>query len=170
MQIPSRANVVPAPSTTVLRRAAETRPTGKATATAMTSAQVASWRLGLIRRLTFVTTGSWLRMERPRSPRSSRAIQERYWRGSGWSSPSSRRRLVFTEASTDSAIMASTGSPGVRWMSAKTPAVTRKSTGTVASTRRRTRPVMESERRRRRGRSGDRPALGHHPGSGRLAA
>src|SRR5262245_22842120 len=35
--------------------------------------------------------------------------------------------------------MASMGSPGVRWISAKTPALTRRRTGTVARRRRRTR-------------------------------
>src|SRR6266568_322201 len=42
--------------------------------------------------------------------------------------------------------MASTGSPGTRWMSRKTPSVTRNNTGTVATRRRRTRPPIRSAR------------------------
>src|SRR6185295_7379293 len=49
----------------------------------------------------------------------------------------SLRSCRLTPSSTDSAIMASIGSPGVRWMSAKTPAVTSRSTGIVATSRRR---------------------------------
>src|SRR5687767_1264614 len=53
--------------------------------------------------------------------------------------------VSFTVASTDSAIMASIGSPGVRCRSVKTPAVTSSSTGTVAaSRRRRSRPISGS--------------------------
>src|SRR5258705_117076 len=139
MQIPNSANVAPARSTAVLRRIADTIPTGKATTSEIVIAKNASSRLGRSRRLTFSMTGSPLRIERPRSPCSSRPIQAAYWRCRGWSSPSSRRRFSFTVASTDSAIMTSIGSPGVRWSRRNTPAVTRNRTGTVAPSRRRTR-------------------------------
>src|SRR5436309_3115710 len=138
-QIPTSANVAPARSIAVLRRIADTMPTGKATTSEIVIAYTASSRLGRSRRLTFSMTGSPLRIERPRSPCSSRPIQAAYCRYRGRSSPSSRRRFSFTVASTDSAIMTSIGSPGVRWSSRNTPAVTRTSTGTVAPSRRRTR-------------------------------
>ena len=139
MQMPNSANVVPSRSTEVLRRTAEAMPTGTAMSSETAMARPASCRLGRMRRPTFSTTGSPLRIEWPRSPRSSRPIHARYCTASGRSSPSSARRLALAVASADSAIIASTGSPGVRCNSAKTPAVTRSRTGTVAARRRRTR-------------------------------
>jgi len=138
MQMPKSANVVPTRSTGRLRRTAETMPTGKAMASEIVMARAASCRLGRMRRPTFSITGSPLRMERPRSPRSTRPIHAAYCTGIGRSSPSSLRRFSLTEASTDSAIMASIGSPGVRWSSVNTPAVTSSRTGMVASRRRAT--------------------------------
>ena len=58
MQIPKRAKVVPARSHPPLRRAAEMRATGKATASETAMASSASCRLGRMRRLTFSMTGS----------------------------------------------------------------------------------------------------------------
>ena len=53
----------------------------------------------------------------------------------------------MTLSSTDSAIITSMGSPGVRWISVKTPAVTSTSTGIVARRRRRMRrPTAEAGR------------------------
>src|SRR6185369_13354069 len=137
MQMPKSANEVPKRSSVELRRAAERMPIGVATSREIAIARPASWRLGLSRRATFSITGSWLRMERPRSPRSRRPIHVAYWRWSGRSRPRVWRSSRLTLSSTDSAIMASIGSPGVRWMSAKTPAVTSSSTGIVATSRRR---------------------------------
>jgi len=139
MQMPNSANVAPARSIAVLRRIAETIPTGKATSSEIVIAKNASSRLGRKRRLTFSMTGSPFLIERPRSPRSRRPIQATYCTWIGRSSPSSRRSVSFTVASTDSAIMTSIGSPGVRWSNRNTPAVTRNRTGTVALNRRRTR-------------------------------
>src|SRR5882724_8548081 len=88
----------------------------------------------------------------------------------GRSSPSSRRRVSFTVASTDSAIMTSIGSPGVRWSSRNTPAVTRRSTGTVALSRRRTRRPI-TRWRSGAARSGQPHVLEpHHPVGNRLVA
>src|SRR5262245_45661610 len=138
MQMPNSANVVDTRSAAVLRRTAETMPSGNATRTDTVIASRASCRLGRRRRLSFSITGSPLRIERPRSPRTTRAIQRAYWTWMGWSSPSSRRRCAFTAGSADSAIIVSMGSPGVRCSSAKTPSVTSRSTGTVAASRCRT--------------------------------
>ena len=80
MQMPKSANVVPTRSTVELRRAAERMPIGVATSSEIAIASPASWRLGLIRRLTFSITGSRLRIERPRSPWSRRPIHVAYWR------------------------------------------------------------------------------------------
>ncbi len=75
-----------------------------------------------MRRPTFSMTGSPLRMERPRSPCSRRPIHAAYWTVERpVEAQLARAALAFTVASTDSAIMASIGSPGVRWRSAKTP-------------------------------------------------
>ena len=78
MQIPNSANVAPARSIAVLRRIAETIPTGNAIVSEMAIAKAASSRLGRSRRRTFSTTGSPLRIVRPRSPRSRRPIQAAY--------------------------------------------------------------------------------------------
>ena len=78
MQIPSRANAVPAPSAAVFRRAADSMPSGKATRSAISIARNASSRLGRRRRATSSTTGCPFRIERPRSPRRSRPIHLRY--------------------------------------------------------------------------------------------
>jgi hypothetical protein len=77
-QMPNTANVAPARSIGVLRRTAQTIPTGKAITSEIVIANAASSRLGRRRRLTLSTTGSPLRIERPRSPRSSRPIQAAY--------------------------------------------------------------------------------------------
>jgi len=138
MQMPNSENRLPAPSRGELRRAAERIPMGNATTSEIPMARAASWRLGRMRRPTFSMTGSRLRMDRPKSPWRMRPIQWAYCRASGRSRPSSRRRVSLTPASTDSAIMTSMGSPGVRWISMNTPAETRKSTGMVAAIRCRT--------------------------------
>jgi len=80
MQMPKRANEVPRRSTAELRRAAERIPMGVATRSEIAIARPASCRLGLMRRATFSITGSWLRIERPRSPCSRRPIQDAYCR------------------------------------------------------------------------------------------
>src|SRR5437899_8327801 len=139
MQMPSSAQPEETRSTVVLRRYADTIPTGTAISSESAMAMAASCRLGRMRRLTFSTTGSPLRIERPRSPRNNLPIQAAYCTAMGRSRPRSRRSVSFAVASTDSAIIASIGSPGVRWRSAKTPAVTSRRTGTVAPSRRRSR-------------------------------
>ena len=48
-----------------------------------------------MRRLTFSMTGSPLRIERPRSPRSRRPIHAAYCTGIGWSRPSSRAQRLL---------------------------------------------------------------------------
>ena len=78
MQIPNSANVAPARSIAVLRRIADTMPTGKATTSEIVIAKNVSSRLGRSRRPTFSMTGSPLRIERPRSPRSRRPIHAAY--------------------------------------------------------------------------------------------
>ena len=102
MQMPKSAKVVPTRSTAVFRRNAHTRPIGKATRSEMAIASSASWRLGRSRRPTFSSTGSPFRIERPRSPRSTRPIHVAYWRGMARSRPSSARRAAFAMASCDS--------------------------------------------------------------------
>src|SRR5206468_2155689 len=169
-QIPTSANVATARSIAVLRRIADTMPTGKATTSEIVIAYTASSRLGRSRRLTFSMTGSPLRIERPRSPCSSRPIQAAYCRYRGRSSPSSRRRFSFTVTSTDSAIMTSIGSPGVRWSSRNTPAVTRSRTGTVEPSRRRTRRPITRASRRQRSLLQPHVLEPHHPVGDRLVA
>src|SRR5262249_8778623 len=109
-------------------------------------------------------------IERPRSPWSSRPIHAAYCRWRGRSSPSSRRRFSFTVASTDSAIITSIGSPGVRWSSRKTPAVTRTRTGTVAPSRRRTRRPISRGSSAGAGSGQPHVLESHHPVGDRLLA
>src|SRR6185503_357063 len=166
MQMPNSEKRLPAPSRGELRRAAERMPMGNATTSEIAMARAASWRLGRMRRPTFSITGSRLRMDWPRSPWRIRPIQCAYCSASGRSRPRSRRSVSFTPASTDSAIIASIGSPGVRWISMNTPAETRNSTGMVATIRCRISCHME------RGRVLLEPHLAepHHPVRHRIVA
>src|SRR5262249_46843750 len=76
----------------------------------------------------------------------------------------------FTPASTDSAIITSIGSPGVRWSRRNTPAVTRSRTGIVALSRCRTRRPISRLASVDAGSGQPHVLEAHHPVGDRLVA
>src|SRR2546426_124484 len=75
-------------------------------------------------------------MESPKSPRTTRPRNFRYWTTRGRSSPSSARSRATSVVEANSPSMIVTGSPGVRWSIKKVARVTPRSVGTSRSSRR----------------------------------
>ncbi|MNT48208.1 hypothetical protein D3C72_1849770 [compost metagenome] len=80
-------------------------------------------------------TGTWVKMEVPRSPVASRPSHSKNCRHSGWSSPSTPRSLAMSSTVARSPAISAAGSPGDKWISRKTTTATTAITGSVAARR-----------------------------------
>src|SRR5574337_437027 len=93
-----------------------------------------------------LTTRSWVRRERPKSPTAARRRNRRNWTGQGESSPSRARTWAISAAVARSPIMTSTGSPGIRRIATKTIRTAATRTGPVSRNRRRMRATIARPR------------------------
>ena len=101
-------------SQAVLRRSAANTPAGSASARATRSERHASSRVIGSFIATVRATGSRVRIDSPRSPRSASPTQRRYWTGIGSLSPYFSR--ISSSPASSASVPASTraGSPGIR--------------------------------------------------------
>ena len=97
-----------------LGRTAEMTPSGAAMASATTSEATVSWSVTGIRCASIVVTGSPLRYETPRSPRTTRPSHSAYCTGIGRSSPMIVRARASCSGVTSAPSSAIVGSPGIR--------------------------------------------------------
>ena len=135
---PASASAVAPESIAVPRHTAAAMPSGSATSSATNIAAPASSAVAGMREATCETTGSPVRSDVPRSPRTAPDRNPTYCSSSGRSSPSRRRSSSTSACGAVSPSIACAGSPGMRWIREKTRVATPNSTGTV-STRRRAR-------------------------------
>ena len=83
----------------------------------------------------WLATGVPVRRDVPRSARARPPRKATYWAGSGRSRPSCRLSCATSASEATSPRMARAGSPGMRWISAKTSVATPRSTGIVSRSR-----------------------------------
>src|SRR6266436_7617153 len=120
MEIPHRDTALARRSHTVLRRTAEKTPAGMAIARATSTAKPASSIVIGSLRATVQTTDSRVRMDSPRSPRTARPTQRRYWTGTGSLRPYFSRTSASPASSASVPAMTRAGSPGIMRTPVKT--------------------------------------------------
>ena len=136
IEIPVNARVVATWSTIVPRPTAAMIPSGIDTPIATSIAAAASSSVAGSRSTMARVTGSLVRNEVPRSPRAALQRKPPYCSMSGRSRPSRVRSAATSSSAAVSPSMAWAGSPGMRWISAKTSVATPSSTGMVNARRR----------------------------------
>ena len=122
-------------------RCAASVPSGIATAIAIAIVTSAIESVGSIRCASSSVTGTWVKIDVPRSPCARRPAQSANWRQSGWSRPSAVRSRAMSSVLARSPAISAAGSPGERWMSRKTSSATTAMTGSVAAMRRKKIPM-----------------------------
>ena len=111
---PHRDTPLASRSQIVLRRVAEKTPAGIAMPTAIsTESHASSMVIGSFLATVF-TTGSRVRIDSPRSPRSASPIQRRYWRTMGSFRPYFSRISSSPAGSASVPPITRAGSPGIR--------------------------------------------------------
>src|SRR5262249_43422073 len=119
-------------------RTAEAMPNARPTTVESRSPAPVSTSVALKRSSTSPSTGRFIQIDRPRSPRTTRPSQWTYWMESGWVRPSSARRRSRSAWVACEPSMISAGSPGERCSTMKMMIETPSRTGTSKSRRRTT--------------------------------